>query len=1378
MAGKTIDYKIIVTAKQAEEALKRLTKELEALKKKQATLTTGSADWNKMAGQIGTVEKQINKVTVAMDKLGKSTEKTGNMFVNITRYFTSFLLVQKVTAAVSDATQAFLQFENTLATNRALMGDVSGTAMPKLREQALLLGRTSKFSANEVADLQANLIKLGVETPEKINTLTEAIVNLAAATDEDLAKSGDVLKSILNQYGLDINSAKKVTDIMTTTFLQSASDLESYANSMKYVGNSAVNMGLNVAETSALLAQLSQIGIKGTSAGNTLNNVLIEMAKTSSKLTKTIGFQVEGFNGPKGMIAAFQKIKDLGLSVGDVFDTVNIRSARGILAFGDQAQIDNLVRMNEELTDIKLTAAEIAELQMNSITGDLKKLGNNIETVALQIGGVLNKNLREFIGLLSGLVDGIRSVGKWLVEHDAILTTIGKSLKYLTLWYVGVGLKTLIFSNAIKGSITWIIAQTIAIKNATVALMNYNTMGNGIASVTAGFNKLKGAIAGNWMSIAVIAGAALVEVYKRVNKETETLIEHQKEMKKGLEDILAITKTTTDFELYAKTSLNPEETQQFYKDLVDDISSLDSQIKRATMSLKTYDEEAKGENSIFNEDYIVSITKGWKDMASATERQSEIIDKLPKGDERSFLTALNWANEPNSPGKQTAMTGGANLLGFGELTEEWKKGEALLAERIKRQSLKRWTESKQEAKRREEELLKQLIIDAKKRNIVLNGSGNNSSGDPKDNPQLIALWEEAKIAEARRQAQKDEIDLIDKAYVTKRAALDFEIQLVLEKENLYATDLKNQSDYNVAREQLETDRTNNLKKRNELQQKKEETLIIQETNKRQVELKNIKTDLENWSESLGVLAAENIEGSMYILNEELKLSLQEALNSIDSNAVKQLEDAQKNESELRKMYEDSRQDMLKDELNVLNTILRSTTKTAEEKAITTEQYAVKTAGINVYYNGLTIKGKEELASTEIKINKTKNDAIDIANRLSLARQKENLLKQKIYMDDLIVQYEQRMSALGVSNKPGIKSSIRANKASEIAEVGVKGDKNGKGKILGEVDKRLMEEVKQVGMAKALELDLFDKAEQEKTEISKKYAKERAAIYLEESQKAIQAFSDQVGQVGEIWAIQKDMEQERIQSDYDVLLKVIDKNHEELLTKYGLKNIKEENMTASKKRKLERIEAKYAADKLKADEDLAAKNLALEKKYADKEFSIKVAQIAASTALGIMEIWSKWSSLPIVAAAMTAITAGLGAVQIAAAKQQRDNVKKLEFGGQVNGPSHKQGGVNVELEGGEVVINKKAASLPWVRDLGLALNSINNPKTKTNQNMMEFGGQVRTTSSKSNNSLSREDVQLIVQEVVSGVAAIPVVNNTIEMEKVQNKLSRNITNTTW
>ena len=158
--------------------------------------------------------------------------------------------------------------------------------------------------------------------------------------------------------------------------------------------------------------------------------------------------------------------------------------------------------------------------------------------------------------------------------------------------------------------------------------------------------------------------------------------------------------------------------------------------------------------------------------------------------------------------------------------------------------------------------------------------------------------------------------------------------------------------------------------------------------------------------------------------------------------------------------------------------------------------------------------------------------------------------------------------------------------------------------------------------------------------------------------------------------------------------------------------REESRVDKKYKALIAAAKKQGKDTTKLEEQQEAEKLAIQKKYADKQFAMTVLQIIAQTALGIQKIWAEWGWNPPVAIGLTATTSAVGAVQLATAKAQRDQAAGLYKGGYNDEAEGYTGAGNPKEVAGfipvhkkEFVINHEALQVPAVRRVANVIDSM-------------------------------------------------------------------------
>ena len=193
--------------------------------------------------------------------------------------------------------------------------------------------------------------------------------------------------------------------------------------------------------------------------------------------------------------------------------------------------------------------------------------------------------------------------------------------------------------------------------------------------------------------------------------------------------------------------------------------------------------------------------------------------------------------------------------------------------------------------------------------------------------------------------------------------------------------------------------------------------------------------------------------------------------------------------------------------------------------------------------------------------------------------------------------------------------------------------------------------------------------------------------------------------------------------------------------------------------------------LEAVGDNEEKKKQIQKKYAVAKAMASIAQIGVDTALGIMSVWSTAGQLgpiagPIVAGVLTGVIAAMGAVQTAQAVVQANKIKQARRGGLIVGKSHENGGVrlsqNIEVEGGEAILNKRAMAIPQYRALASAMNVSTGGVPLLNH--------TTPTNAPLSAQIDKSTVSEIVKQTVSAVTSIPVVVSAQTITETQREVN--------
>ena len=367
-------------------------------------------------------EKDLKKVGKSADK---STRSFGKMAAGIAAAAAAFATINRV---VGSAIKSFRDFEFQMAKVKAVTG-ASEKDFKKLSNTAKELGRTTFFTAQQVAELQTNFGKLGFSTREILDA-QEATLQLATATDTDLARAAIVAGASIRGFGLDASEAGRVVDVMAKAFTSSALDIEKFQTSMTKVAPIAAAAGISLEATTAVMGTLTDAGIEASIAGTSLRNIFLKMQDSSSDLSKFLGFTV---NSSEDLEMALNKLNTAGLSNEQIMGLVDLRQ---VAAFNTMITGSERIKgLTNDLDNATGAAKRMADIVADTLEGSFKRLTSATEGLAIELTEKLGGGLQELVDKLAvffnKLTDNSTAVAK-------VVTGMIDLVKWIGLYKVGV----------------------------------------------------------------------------------------------------------------------------------------------------------------------------------------------------------------------------------------------------------------------------------------------------------------------------------------------------------------------------------------------------------------------------------------------------------------------------------------------------------------------------------------------------------------------------------------------------------------------------------------------------------------------------------------------------------------------------------------------------------------------------------------------------------------------------------------------------------------------------------------------------------------------------------------------------------------------------
>lgn len=273
-------------------------------------------------------------------------------------------------------------FEAALSKVTAVSGTASDAvikladgSMTTLKDKAMEMGSKTKFSASEAADAMYYMGLAGWDAKSMVEGL-DGVMNLAAASGEDLGTTSDIVTDALTAFGMKASDASRFADILATTSSKSNTNVGLLGESFKYVAPLCGAMGYSAEDCATALGMMANSGIKGSQAGTTLKTALANLAKPTdaqAQMMDQLGISIVNSDG------SMKSMADVMTMLRQRFSTLSAdqKVAAAATLFGKESMAGMLSIVNDSV----ISMDELSE-HLNESGVDLSKYGWTIDDVA------------------------------------------------------------------------------------------------------------------------------------------------------------------------------------------------------------------------------------------------------------------------------------------------------------------------------------------------------------------------------------------------------------------------------------------------------------------------------------------------------------------------------------------------------------------------------------------------------------------------------------------------------------------------------------------------------------------------------------------------------------------------------------------------------------------------------------------------------------------------------------------------------------------------------------------------------------------------------------------------------------------------------------
>lgn len=322
-------------------------------------------------------------------------------------------------------------FDQQMSTVQANTGATSAQ-MDQLRAAAIEAGASTVYSASDSADAINDLGKAGMSVTDILTGGLSGALNLAASDGMAVGDAAEYMANALSMFHLKGSQASQVADTLAAGAGKAVGNVSDFGEALNNCGAQANSFGMNVQETTGVLALFAQNGTIGAEAGTQLNSMLMKLAAPSTEAANTmkeLGISAydaqHHFVGMANFAGQLQKAeKNLtdeqrNQANATIFGSYAIKAANYLYEAGESG-----VNKWTKAVSESGYAAEQAAAKNNNLKGDLENLSGSMESLMISVGEGAQGPLRKMVQGLDTLVDAFAGLPSGAQQTIVVMASL------------------------------------------------------------------------------------------------------------------------------------------------------------------------------------------------------------------------------------------------------------------------------------------------------------------------------------------------------------------------------------------------------------------------------------------------------------------------------------------------------------------------------------------------------------------------------------------------------------------------------------------------------------------------------------------------------------------------------------------------------------------------------------------------------------------------------------------------------------------------------------------------------------------------------------------------------------------------------------------
>lgn len=805
--SSSLENKLIEKQRAIDNTSASLQKQTSRLNQYENALQESGLDTKNLGAESDRLTSELEELREEQARLNAETENFGEVGSNAFVAVGDALIAAGINKGLKElkddyveCTKLSSEYQATMSTVEALSG-ASQDDMSQLSALAKELGATTKFTAKESAEAMTYMAMAGWDASQMMSGM-DGVMQLAAASGEDLALVSDIVTDNLTAFGLAASDTARFSDVLAAAATSSNTSVSIMGETFKSSAAIAGALGYSIEDVAVAVGLMANSGVKGSIAGTALKNMFNGLLEGATLTSEAFGEVEYTTINTDGTLKSFSDtIDDLRRYFEQMTDAERVNNAmalagqrgyNGLLAILNATDAD-YQKLTESINNSAGAAQRMADIKLNNLQGQLTLLNSAADAVKTTVGEAYQN---EFQGLAKIGTEILTEVNEFLTAHPQVL-------RFFIALTAEVGALVAVYTTykAIKSGMNVVQALHLALTAKETAATTANTAATvaetaATGAATTAHAGLNAVMAANPIGL-VIAGvsalavgiAALVSITKKEKEEAEQVTYATQRQRDELSDLtleyeracMAYGETSWQAqelrlqvdELTASYEANSQTMSDFMSGIQEDIDSYNSMVESHKSAVEEINTEEASVMSL-----VGRLDELTQNSTTAKESQAEIASiikllnkELPDLDlnYNAVSGSLSMATESLEEYAKAQYKAQKNQQNFTILGERSAKREQI------ENDIKALENEKKAALAAYDEAQKALDVEKKLHDelFLKSVSGKNVTQSLENNNQRISEYKKTiKDAEAQIKQFEADLEALNNESIENQAEID------------------------------------------------------------------------------------------------------------------------------------------------------------------------------------------------------------------------------------------------------------------------------------------------------------------------------------------------------------------------------------------------------------------------------------------------------------------------------------------------------------------------------------------------------------------------------------------------------------------------------